>query len=59
MGLVLRLPQLRQTKVQGGTEDHRFPKVEQSRILRIVAGALGTNLAIAVFALLDARAMQH
>ena len=35
---------------------HRFPNVEHSRMIRIEADALRTNLAITLFALLDARA---
>ena len=35
---------------------YRFPNVEQSRMLRLEADALRTNLVIALFALLDARA---
>jgi hypothetical protein len=55
--LVVTMPQL--TTDEGSRLEqkrHRFPNVEQSRMLRLEADALRTNLVIALFALLDARA---
>ena len=55
--LVVTMPEL--TTDEGSRLEqkrHRFPNVEHSRIIRIEADALRTNLAIALFALLDARA---
>jgi hypothetical protein len=55
--LAVTMPQL--TTDEGSRLEqtrHRFPNVEQARMIRIEADALRTNLAIALFALLDARA---
>ena len=55
--LVVTMPQL--TTDEGSRLEqkrHRFPNVEHSRMIRIEADARRTNLAITLFALLDARA---